>query len=376
MKKKKVALFFGGRSLESDISVITAMQTLFGIDKSLYEVEPVFMQGGDFFVKDLDELKYFTPFNPLNHLKALLYRGEFYVFKRGSLKKYFKPDAALICCHGGEGENGILQAILEYNGIPFSSPSMLPSAVGMDKSVSKQLFENMLLNTLPYEIVLKEDLDSDRASVLDRLESCLSYPMIVKPSTLGSSIGIGVADSREELDEALSVGENFDSKLLVEHKLVDFVEVNCAAFRKGKEIVVSETEQPLTFNDFLTFDDKYMAGGKMSGGGHKIPADIDSLNLIVKANTERIYRELGLNGVVRMDYLVDKTNNKVYINEINTVPGSLGFYLFEPLGISFKELISALIDGADSGGNKHKVPVQFKTDVLSRFKGGAKGTKR
>ena len=370
--KKKIALIFGGRSLESDISIITAMQTLSNIDKSLFNVEPVYMYEGDFYVKKLDSLDAFSAFNPIEHSKAILYKGEFYTVKRNGLVKYFKPDAAFICCHGGEGESGILQAILEYNGIAYTSPSVIASACGMDKALSKQLFEGMLLNTLPHEVVTREEFEEDAERTLQRLESFLTYPLIVKPSTLGSSIGITVAENHEQLDFALQVACRFDTKIIVEHKLTDFVEVNCAAFRDGDRIVLSDTEQPLTLNDFLTFDDKYMTNGKMSGGGHVIPADIGNLELIVKANTERIYRELDLNGVVRKDYLVDKVRNKVYINEINTVPGSMAFYLFEGQGIDFKALITRLIENAVNYQAVHRTPSKFKTEVLSKFKSGGK----
>ena len=370
--KKKVALIFGGRSLESDISVITAMQVLSNIDRSAYSVEPIFMYEGDFFVKGLDKLDTFSSFNPLDHQRAILYKGEFYTIKRNSFSKYFKPDAAFICCHGGEGESGVLQAVLEYNGIAYTSPSVLASACGMDKALSKQLFEGMLLNTLPHEVVSREEFEEDAERTLQRLESFLTYPLIVKPSNQGSSIGITVAEDREQLKFALDVACKFDTKIIVEHKLTDFVEVNCAAFRDGERIILSDTEQPLTLNDFLTFDDKYMTNGKMGGGGHIIPADIGNLELIVKAHTERIYRELDLNGVVRMDYLVDKARNKVYINEINTVPGSMAFYLFEGQNIDFKTLISRLIDNAVNYQALHRTPSSFKTDVLSKFKSGGK----
>ncbi len=371
--KKKVALIFGGRSIESDISVITAMQVLKHIDTAEYSVEPVFMYDGDFYVRGLFKLDDFKQFNPTLHSKALLYRGAFYTLKRDSLSRYFKPDIALVCCHGGEGENGTLQAVLEYNSIPYTSTGILGSAAGMDKAISKQLFDGMLLNTLPHEVIARQELKENRDNVFFHLESFLNYPMIVKPSAQGSSIGIGVANNREELDFAMEVAARFDSKIIVEQKLTDFVEVNCAAFRDGKEIVLSETEQPLTLNDFLTFEDKYMGGGKREGGGHIIPADVGSLDSIIKANTERIYRELDLNGVVRMDYLVDRTRNKVYINEINTIPGSMAYYLFEPVGISFEKLISKLIENAQDFHFQRRTQTVYKTEVLAKFGGGEKG---
>lgn len=364
--KKKVAMFFGGRSLESDISVITAMQTLCAIDKSAYDVEPVYMHGGKMYVGGLNKISAFSPFNEGEHSVVHLVSGGLYEMKRGKLKRRFVPDVALICCHGGEGEGGVLQAMLEYNGIRYTSCSPLASALLLDKLASKRMFESLLCNVLPYREVSEEDLSENESVVISSLEE-LEYPIIVKPARLGSSIGIRAARDRDELKEALEIAFGFDGEVIAEHMLTDFVEVNCAAYRDGDRIVVSETERPIAFGDFLSFEDKYMSNGKMGGGEHRIPAGIGPTELIIKAATERVYRELALDGVIRADFLVDG-ESKVYINEINTVPGSLATYLFKD--ISPTEMLSALIRNASL---KQPVPpTAFKTDVLSKFAGGAK----
>lgn len=373
--KVRVALLFGGRSPESDISVITAMQVVAQLAESDYTVEPVCMYEGGFYMYGVDRLEAFTPFVAEKHVNTFLLGGAFYSLKKNKIKREFKPDVALICCHGGEGENGVLQGLLEFNGIPYCSSGVLGSAVGMDKAVSKSIFENMLMNVIQHTVVLRREFESDAERTLAQIESVLDYPMIVKPASQGSSIGIKVADDREGLIFALETACEFDDKILVEEKLVDFAEVNCAAFARGREIVVSETERPLGAGDILTFEDKYLENGKMSGGGHILPADIGHLNAIVRANTERVYRELELQGIVRVDFLVDKSRNKVYINEINTVPGSLAFYLFEPLGISFAELLdaqicNALLRAAESGRKK-----VFKSRVLECYGKGVKNAK-
>ncbi len=370
--KTKVALIFGGRSLESDISVITAVQTYAHLDERLYDVEPVYLFDGDFYMDKMSTLKAFTPFIVTEHTKVLLYTGGFYTTTKKGIKAHFKPDVALICCHGGEGENGILQALMQYYRIPHTSAGVLQSAVCMDKVVSKELFENMLLNVVANLVVMREEYESDSEKTLFHLESFLTYPLIVKPASLGSSIGIHTASCYQELKDALDIACEFDEKIIVEQKLTDFKEVNCAAFRDGDKIVVSETEQPLSTHDFLTFEEKYSTG-KMSGGGHVIPAEIGSLNSVVKANTERIYRELDLNGVVRVDYLVDLNRNKVYINEINTIPGSLAFYLFEKVGISFAAMLGKIITAAINRAEKLKQrTTNFKTGVLENYHGGGK----
>ncbi len=365
--RKRVCLLFGGRSLEKDISVITAMQTLQNIDRSKYKVEPIYMYDGNFYVRNVDEIESFAPFNALNHSKAILHNGVFYIIKRNTLTKFFKPDVALICCHGGEGEDGTLQALLQYNQIPHTSPDILQSALGMDKALAKDVFDQMLLNTLPHEVINANELNKNDEELMFHLENLLDYPMIVKPSRQGSSIGIGVATNREELIFALNVAGHYDTKIIVEQKLVDFAEVNCACFRDGEQLIVSETEQPISINDFLTFEDKYQDNGKLSGGGHVIPADIGALNGVVKANTIRIYKELNLNGVVRMDFLVDKTRDKVYINEINTVPGSMAFYLFSEIGISFESMLTSIIENSEAYFKDKNLEKEFATNVLENY---------
>ncbi len=367
--KEKVAVFFGGRSVERDVSTITALQTIAAVDKARYAVMPVYMYDGNFYVGGLDKIGDFAPFDPSAHKKAYLISGGLYTLKRDRLKREFVPDAALICCHGGEGEGGILQAMLEYNGVKYTSCGPFQSALCMDKCMSKRIFSDMLLNVPPYVEITRGDFEADFDGAIARIEED-AYPLIVKPARLGSSIGISAAHDRSELKEALEVAFGFDSVAVVERMLTNFTEVNCAAFRDGDKIVVSETEQPLSSGDFLSFADKYTDGGKLSGGGHVIPADIGAAELIVKATTERIYRELGLDGVVRADYLFDNVSSKLYINEINTVPGSLAFYLFEGMGIGHGELISRLIKNASL--KEERPPANFGTDILSRFKSGAK----
>lgn len=373
--RTKVALIFGGRSLESDISVITAMQALAVLKELEYEVEPFYLCDGDFYMKDVDRIDAFIPFCKEKHLKTVLVDGSFCSVRKNRLKREFRPDAAFICCHGGEGENGVLQGLLDFNGVAYCSSGVLGSAVGMDKAAAKGIFEQMLLNVLPHVVVFSEDFERDAAAEAERAESFLRYPMIVKPAAQGSSIGIRAAADREELIDAMAVAAEFDDKLLVEEKLTDFAEVNCAAYGRGGKVVVSQTERPLAAGDLLTFEDKYMADGKMSGGGHVIPADVGEINDVVRSVTERVYRAMELRGIVRVDFLVDKTRGKVYVNEVNTVPGSLAFYLFEPLGVSFSQLISDQIEEAlerKRKGGKRKV---YRTPVLELYGRGAKGAK-
>ncbi len=374
--RTKVALIFGGRSLESDISVITAMQTLAVLKETEYDVEPFYLYDGDFYTKGVDDISAFTPFEKEKHLRTVMVKGTFCSVKKNRLKREFRPDVALICCHGGEGENGVLQGLLDFNGVSYCSSGVLGSAVCMDKGAAKSVFEQMLLNVIQHVTVFAEDLARDPDLAAAHCEKALKYPMIVKPASQGSSIGIRAAHDRAELIEAMQVAAEFDGKLLVEEKLTDFAEVNCAAYLKGGRVVVSETERPLAAGELLTFEDKYMSGGKMSGGGRVMPADVgEDLNAVVRSVTERVYRAMELRGIVRADFLVDRTRGKVYINEINTIPGSMAFYLFEPQGIDFAGLLTDQIEEALARRRAGSRRTVFRSAVLAHYGKGAKSSK-
>lgn len=374
--RTKVALIFGGRSLESDISVITAMQTLAVLKETEYDVEPFYLYDGDFYTKGVDDISAFTPFEKEKHLRSVMVNGTFCSVKKNRLKREFRPDVALICCHGGEGENGVLQGLLDFNGVSYCSSGVLGSAVCMDKGAAKSVFEQMLLNVIQHITVFSEDLARDPDLAAAHCEKALKYPMIVKPASQGSSIGIRAAHDRAELIEAMQVAAEFDGKLLVEEKLTDFAEVNCAAYLKGGRVVVSETERPLAAGELLTFEDKYMSGGKMSGGGRVMPADVgEELNAVVRSVTERVYRAMELRGIVRADFLVDRTRGKVYINEINTIPGSMAFYLFEPQGIDFTALLADQIEEALARRRAGSRRTVFRSAVLTHYGKGAKSSK-
>lgn len=368
--KKKIALIFGGRSLESDISVITALQALYCVDTSKYVVEPLYLYEGDFYVDGVDRIESFVNFNVAEHKRCILSKGVFYTVKRNKLYRRFKPDCALVCCHGGEGENGVLQALLEFNGIPYTCCGVLQSACGMDKTLLKRIFVSMGLDVAPYCMLQKADFESNRQQSVRFIEKTLQYPLIIKPSSQGSSIGISVANDEDELIYALKVAFSFDSNAIVEHKLQNVVEVNCAAVKTTDGINVSMTEQPEFDNAYLTFDDKYLSGGKMSANTHVMPAKISDLNEKVKQITLEIYKTLALKGVVRVDFLVDTESKTVYVNEINTVPGSLAFYLFEKGGLSFEKLIEQMIEYATSAGIEYRKT--YKSNVLTNFKNGRK----
>lgn len=366
--RKTVALIFGGRSLEREISIITAMQALHVLVGTGYIVEPVYLADGAFYIDKVDDIKYFVNFNAKEHRRVFLKDGRFFETKHGKIKEVFKPDVALLCCHGGEGENGILQALLQFNDIAYTSCGVLESAICMDKSISKMLFEHLGLDVLPCDVVKKSNWKYEKDEVLQRIYK-LGFPLIVKPVSMGSSIGVSVVKDEQTLEDAMELAFEFDDKAMVESMLEDAVEVNCACMRRNERILLSETENATSNGEYLSFSDKYI-GGKMSGGKHIIPADIGNLNDKVKEYTRKVYDALSLEGIVRVDYLCDMQNGKVFINEINSIPGSMAFYLFKD--IQFRELMIALIDEAL---NKYKCKTdvcKFSTGVLEKYKENGK----
>lgn len=360
---KNILALFGGNSVEKDISVITAIEAIGRLDRDKYKVYPVFISD-KWYLGDFEEVGQFCPFKAENYKHVALVDSLLYEVKAGKLKKVTKPDCALLLTHGGDGENGALQGFLECQNVPYTSSGVLASAVGMDKIISKQAFENLILNVPKYLTICKSDYETSPEKTAHYIETFLDYPLIVKPSSQGSSIGINSVSSRDELFRAFDVAFCFGDKLIAERKILNFIEINCACVKRDGEIIVSEVERPISSGDILSFEDKYVGGEKTS---RQLPADIEKgMASLIKAQSRRIYCELDLKGVVRFDYLLTEDMKKVYINEMNTIPGSLANYLFEPLGIGYGELLDIIIDEAI---NQKKVLPKFESHVLEYFSG-------
>lgn len=258
-------------------------------------------------------------------------------------KKLYKVDCALLCMHGILGEDGTLQGLLEMCGIPYTGSGVGASAIGMNKIRSKMAFESAGLKVLPYTTASHAKYNADAGSVIDSAE-VLGYPVIVKPCNLGSSIGISVAHERAALYAALRIAFEWDDLVIIEKALEDFVEVNCAVLGDSydEQLTVSQTEQPVGWKTFLTFSDKY--AGDVKSVRHKIPAQIGAQkNETVQDLAEIAFRAVGCSGVARVDFIVK--GDDIYVNEINTIPGSLSSPLFEGQ-MPFSELIEKMIDCA------------------------------
>ena len=392
--KKNVAVIFGGRSCEHDVSIISAHQVLENADKAKYNLIPVYIdpKGQWYTGEKLLDVSFFKHFKPEEvtpvYIEANGTGGALYPvqLKAGLLRARKREplvtiDVALPAMHGMNGEDGTLQGLLELADVPYTSVGVMGSAVGMDKIAMRLLFKGAGFPVLDCYYAERGQYRADPDGILDAIEAALpEYPLFVKPANLGSSIGISKATGRESLREAMEVAYHYDRRVLVERG-IDCVEINCSAMGMGDEVEVSLCEQPVTWEEFLSYDEKYLRGGKGSKGmkslSRIVPAPIsDEMTARIQQMTADIFRVLDSKGVVRIDYMIEKETGELYVNEINTIPGSFAFYLWEPKGVSFRELIDRIIDQAlKAQAEKHENHYAFSSSILDKVSGGAKGAK-
>ena len=336
---RNVAVIFGGKSCEYEISILTGVFVLNVLDKEKYTIFPVYVHtdGGLYTSPKMNDLKIFREKRYSQFERIFLDGGTVYAFNAAKrrIKPLIKLDAAINCCHGGLGEGGGVSAMMEWNEVPLASPDLTPSGVFLDKCLTKIVAQGLGVPTLEYVRVNEEDYRKRGKFVLKRIGTKLKYPVIVKPAHLGSSIGISVARTEEEVKKRMEEGFALDNRLLIEKYLEDKTDVNCAAYELDGEICVSEVECAFG-KGVYSFEEKYLsnaperATGKMQrlenanvGGRFALKEELRGK---IRAYTKTVYKRMNLKGVVRMDYLI--SGGKVYLSEVNTVPGSLAYYLF------------------------------------------------
>ena len=386
----KVGVIYGGESVEHEVSIISAVQAMNKLDNEKYEIIPIYItKEGEWYTgpalremdtyKDMDLLKRYTK-------NVVLYKKDntFVLQSKGILKRIVNEvDLILPVVHGTNVEDGVLQGYLKTIGIPFVGSSVMGSAVAQDKVIQKQVFECNGLPITDYYWFYDCDYLEDSDKVIKEIEKKIKYPMIVKPATLGSSVGISSVKDKKELTEAIEDAIKYDTKIVVEEKVANLIEVNISVLGNYETQSLSEIEEVLTDNDLLTYEDKYVGGGKKAGSKgmasalRKIPADIDKkLREEVETVALNAFRSVGLSGVTRIDFLIDNKKKKAYINEINSCPGSLAFYLWDAKGKNFTELLDEMINYAKKNYKiENSKTRSFKTNILSGFNGlkGAKG---
>ncbi len=361
---KNIAVFFGGNSIEHDISVITGVLTVNAIDKNLSVIPVLISKDGSFYtgqpLLDLDNYKNLD-YKKLIPVTFIPSSNKVYQIKRGKLKPMCHISVAINCTHGERGEDGSISALMKLCGIALASPDTLSSAVCMDKSFTKLILKSLSIPCLPC-LTVTNPISAVQAEKFN-------YPLIIKPNTGGSSIGITVAKDRTELELGVINALKYSDKAIIEGCLNEFIEINCACFSDGDgRIIVSECERPVGKSAVLSFSDKY------EGGKREFPADIDKdIAQRIKKTTSRIYKELGFKGVVRIDYFV--VEDKIFVNEINTVPGSLAYYLFCKTTKDFTLMLNEMIRQAELTFNRNQNLVKiYNSGVLTQLK--SKGSKK
>lgn len=356
-----IGVFFGGTSVEHEVSVITAHQAIAQLQKyDGYKVVPIYISKanhwytGDYLLeidhfRDLGAvLKNSTRVSMIKADKcALLIKNPLEKWGRGIISEI---DIAFPIIHGTGGEDGNLQGFLEHMEIPYVGSNVLSAALTMDKVASKFYLQNSGVNVVDGEWFYSHHWATYQSTIVDDLELKLGYPMIVKPADIGSSVGITPAKNREALISAIEFARQFSTKVLVEKMLDSMREINISVLGDSEKLRLSVAEEPITGSDFLTYEDKYMSEGGskgMSGSRREIPANLTpELKQSIEKMAAEAFIALDCAGVVRIDFMVDKRSNTAYINEFNTVPGSLAFYLWEASGVSFLDMLKEMIDAA------------------------------
>lgn len=402
----KVAVIYGSRTCEHDVSIVSALQAMDNLDKNEYEIVPVYIaRDGQWYTgRLLRNITFYSAFKPelVTHVAPVMSEdGKLTLMPvtsiaphgfKGMVKVLMsnmnlgedtveKCDVVLPVMHGMNGEDGTLQGLLELFNVPYTSTGVLGSALGMDKIAMKQFFRGCGLPVLDGMWFARSEWNKNHEEVLNRVESSCPYPVYVKPANLGSSIGISRATDRQSLIKAIETAVEYDRRILVERGIEKPVEINCSALRIKGEVRASLCEMPASWEEFLTFDDKYLRGSKSGKGqgmeslARKVPAPIsDELTQRIQQMTTQVYNAMDCKGVVRIDYMLD--GDGLYINEINIIPGSLAFYLWEPLGISFKEMLDCMIEDAFTAyAEKNRSVFSYDSSILRSVQGGLKGAK-
>jgi D-alanine-D-alanine ligase len=287
-----------------------------------------------------------------------------------------KLDVVFPVVHGAHGEDGTLQGLCELVDLPYVGCGVMASAIAIDKPMTKALLAGRGLPVLDGMVVTRQHWIADREGVLNAIEARFRYPVFVKPATLGSSIGIAKVKDRDMLGNHIDVAANFDQRLLIEVSAEGAIEVNCAVLGNDDAVRPSVLEQPVSWEEFLTYEEKYMReGGGMKGAERRIPAPISAdLTQRIQAAAVEAFKTIGGRGTARVDFLVQEATGEFFVNEINTMPGSLAFYLWEPEGLSPANVVNELIRLAQEAyGQKRQTRYNYKTGLVAHA--AAKGLK-
>jgi D-alanine-D-alanine ligase len=360
VSKLRVGVMYGSRSVEHEVSIITALQVMNGLNSERYEVVPLYLtKEGEWLTGE--DLRKLTIYQGSAETRRALTRaslppgpngGVLQVAEKARILSFggapkLAIDVAFPCFHGTFGEDGTVQGLLELADLPYVGSGVVASAVGMDKIMMKAIFRSAGLPVLDCQLVLRDEWKSRPTAVVERLERAIGYPAFVKPANLGSSVGISKATDSASLKNALDVAASYDRRVLVEPSIEGAIDINCSVLGWEDDLQASVCEQPISWETFLSYDDKYIRGGKskgMKGQSRRIPAPIgDAATQEIQRLAKLAFRAIDAAGVARIDFLIGP-DEKIYVNEINTLPGSLAFYLWEATDLPFPRLLDRLIE--------------------------------
>lgn len=377
--KKAIGIIIGGKTVEHEVSIITGLQVFDNIDKSKYEPRIIYIQkDGKWYVGD--------SLHDINNYKVKKFEDAYEVllgFKNNKLilyphpeikqgffgKKYntYEIDVVFPAVHGTNVEDGALHGMFQMNGVPCAFGSVLSSAVGMDKVVMKQVFKSNNLPVVDYTWFYRSSYEEKKDEILEDIEK-IGYPLIVKPANLGSSVGISKAKNHDELLFSIQVALSYDRKIIVEKCVENVREINCAVMGYENDLTASLCEEPVGWKEFLTYEDKYVNKKKdASESKRRIPADIEKeIEEKIKNYAKEAFKAVDCCGDARIDFLYD--GNNIYVNEINTIPGSIAFYLWEGMGVSFTDLVTKIIEFAEIQQNQRKENItSYDIDLLNKM---------
>lgn len=387
--KTSVGVFFGGRSVEHEISVLSGLQAIHAFNNDKYNIVPIYIskQGKWYNGDALLEVSNYKDVPALLAKVDEVYMkpeyGDYNLYK--AKKPVFgsniaaRLDVVIPVLHGTNGEDGIFEGVLETIGIPYAGCNTLSSANGMDKITMKMIMQACDIPVVDYVWFTDKEWFAKRDEIVARIENKIGYPVIVKPANLGSSVGIGRAANREELIDKVDTAEKYSSRIIVEDMVEDLQEINCSVLGDADEYRSSVCEEPIKSGDILSYEDKYMGGTKsakgMQASQKRIPAELpDDVTKRIQFLAGETFRVLSCHGVSRVDVIIDRKSGNIYVNEINTIPGSLSFYLWEASGISFEKLMDTMVHLALKRKRESGMKiVSYDLNIFSLGK-GIKGT--
>lgn len=383
-----VAVFFGGDSVEHEVSIISAVQAMTHLNREKYNVIPVYLsKSGIMYTSsamfEIDSFRKIDELIAKSRIVQISNNGQGVILKTDkkndfSGRKPLKLDVALPIVHGTNCEDGSLQGYFEMLRLPYAGCDVLASSVGMDKAIFKSVLRTAGIPVLDCIRFSSNDYSEFSKNILQRIDTAIGYPLIVKPVNLGSSIGISKVNSKDDLNAAIENAFTYSESVLVERAVQNLREINCSVLGDKNKCTASPCEEPFGNDEILSYEDKYTNSSKTKGMAslkRRIPADIpDAVTDSIREFACRTFKAIGGHGVVRIDFLMDDQSKEIFVNEINTIPGSLAFYLWEAAGMKYSEMLDELISLAFSRQRKREnLRFEIDTNILSQC--GSFGTK-